>query len=139
VNISSSSITHTITFQQAGDGLNDFITIDGIYFLLATDNGILKTTHFKLLTIYAWGKGASSLSQISASTYLVGFPWGKLVAWDEQRNTQPFQISEDRVCLIKNIIPNNFIIKTKNKGLKILKIDEIKSKKFSLEPFLAGK
>jgi hypothetical protein len=100
----------------------------------------LKTTRDKLLKIYLWGKDASSLCQISTSTFLVGFPWGKLVAWDEQTNTQPFQISDDRVCLIKNIIPNNFIIKTKNKGLKILKVNDMKStKKFTLDPFLAGK
>jgi len=74
---------------------------------------------------YFTGKPALSICHIGESLYLVGFfiHYG-LIVWNEQTDEQLFQICLERVTSIERILTTKtYIIKTQDKGLKLLTIE----------------
>jgi hypothetical protein len=80
--IETSSITHTHEFTEAGS-INDIIPIDATHYLLAANEGLLKTTKEQLINHYQKGWLVKSLCHITDSIYLVGFVVG-LKVWNEE-------------------------------------------------------
>ena len=69
--------------------------------------------------------------------YLVGFTYDGLAAWDEKKDQLLIKISNDEAFSIKRVLTtNSFMIKTGEGGVKILTIDDLESKKFSLKLLL---
>jgi dynactin complex subunit len=65
---------------------------------------------------------------------------GWLILWNEQTETQLFQISNDTAYSIKRFMSSNkFIVKTHANGVKVLTINELKSNKYSLQTLLDNK
>jgi hypothetical protein len=59
--------------------------IDENHYLVATWEGVLKTTKDQTLKHYFAGERANSLCHVSGgSLYLVGFELYKLIVWNEQ-------------------------------------------------------
>jgi hypothetical protein len=87
----------------------------------------MKATKDQAIKHYFEGKDASSICHIAESFYLVGFAEIGLKVWNEQTDQQVFQISQDRVILIKRILSTKcFIIKTHENGLNSLTIKNLK-------------
>jgi hypothetical protein len=60
--------------------------------------------------------------------------------WDEEKDQELFSISDDMVFSIKRVMnTNNFIIKTEQQGVKVVTLDDLKSKEFSLKVLLEAK
>jgi hypothetical protein len=73
---------------------------------------------------------------------LVGFQsqYNGLIEWDQEKDVQLFRICQDGVFSIKRVITsNNYIIKTENQGVKVLTIDDLRLKQFSLKFLLEAK
>jgi hypothetical protein len=81
--IKTSSITSYYKFAEV-DFIYDIKPIDEANYLLATDNGILKTTNNQMIKHYYLGADVLTLCLISDSFYLVGFVNNKLIVWNEQ-------------------------------------------------------
>ena len=95
---------------------------------MAGDEGLLKATKDQALKTYFEGKPACSLCHIADSLYLVGFIDDGLIVWDEKKDQQVVQICPDHVISIKRILStNSYIIKTKQNGLKLLTIKNLKN------------
>jgi hypothetical protein len=98
--------------------------------LLATEIGLLKTNKDQLINDYYKGKWIRSLCHISASLYLVGLYNDELRVWDQEKEQEMCQIRVDQVCSIKRVMTTDkFILRTKQKGLKLLTINDLESKK----------
>jgi hypothetical protein len=80
--IKTSTITHTHKFSEALS-ISDMIVIDETYYLLATLEGLMRTTKDRLIKHYYKGEGVESLSQMTDSMYLVGFRDIGLIVWNE--------------------------------------------------------
>ena len=83
--INTCSITNYERFIL-GDSICDIIGIDDTHYLLATNNGILKTTKNQMLKHYYIGDDVFTLCHISDSLYLVGFVENNLIVWNEQND-----------------------------------------------------
>ena len=60
--------------------------------------------------------------------------------WDQEKDYQLFKICQDLVLSIKRVITaNSYIVKTIDKGVLVLTIDDLKSQKFSLKLLLEAK
>ena len=81
--INTSTVTHTHQFTEGGS-ICDIIAIDGSNYLLAAEEGLLKTTKDQLINIYFKGKWVRSLCHITDSFYLVGFFYDQLIVWNEK-------------------------------------------------------
>ena len=91
--------------------------------LAAASKGLLKTTKPQLIKIYHKGKVVRSLCHVTHSLYLVGL--GGLILWNEQTDQLLSKIYDDRVYSIKRVLTtNNYIIKTRNDGVKVVTINE---------------
>jgi hypothetical protein len=135
----TSSITHTHKFTE-GDDIRDIIAIDETHYLLAAYRGLLKTTKDQLINHYHKGKSVRSLCHVTHSLYLVGFGGDGLILWNEQRDQLLSQICGGRVLSIKRVITtNNYLIKTKDEGVKVVTINDLKSNQFSLKHLLDAK
>jgi hypothetical protein len=134
----TSSITHTHKFTEGGS-IYDIIAIDDTHYLLAAYKGLLKTTKDQLINHYHKGKLVRSLCHVTHSLYLVGFRWDGLILWNEQTDQLLSQICGGGVFSIKRVITtNNYLIKT-DEGVKVLTINDLKSKQFSLKHLLDAK
>jgi hypothetical protein len=135
----TSSITHTHNFTE-GDNIRDIIAIDETHYLVAAYKGLLKTTKDQLINHYHKGKSVRSLCHVTHSLYLVGFyNDGGLILWNEQTDQLLSQICGGGVFSIKRVITtNNYLIKT-DEGVKVLTINDLKSKQFSLKHLLDAK
>ena len=71
VNLGNLFITSTHKFNEGGD-INDMLAIDDTNFLLATAQGLLRTTRDQVVKHYYKGKTARAVCHIADSTYLVG-------------------------------------------------------------------
>jgi hypothetical protein len=80
--IETSSITSTHEFR-VGDSINDIIAVDDTHYLLATEEGLLKTTKDQLINHYHKGILVLSLCHVTGSVYLVGLWNEKLIVWNE--------------------------------------------------------
>ena len=79
----------------------------------------------------------SCLCHIADSTYLLGIHNAKLRVWDEQKEQEMCQISVDPLSSIKRVInTNNYILKTKKNGLKLLTIRDLELKKITIQHLL---
>ena len=94
----------------------------------------MKTTKDQLINHYHKGKWVRSLCHVTHSLYLVGFNYDDgLILWNEQTDQLLSQICGGGVFSIKRVITtNNYIIKTRNEGVKVVTINDLKSKKISL-------
>jgi hypothetical protein len=109
--------------------------------LLATLEGLLKTTNDQLIRHYYKGKIVRSLKHITDSVYLVGFCSYGLILWNEQTDQQISKIfdSDYSVFSIKRVMTtNNYIIKTE-KGVEVVTIDCLTSLKSSVQHFFDAK
>ena len=84
VDINTSTITSTHRFTEAGHGICDIIAIDDAHFLLAANNGLLKTSKDQLIKHYYKGKTVTCLCNITDSLLLVGFSNDKLTFWNQK-------------------------------------------------------
>ena len=73
--------SHTQVLRE-GEDINDIVAIDDTQYLLATNEGLMKTTKEKLVKHYYQGKRVRSLCHLSDSLYVVGFN-DKLIVWSE--------------------------------------------------------
>ena len=71
---------------MSGFNIRDIIAIDDTHYLLACDNGLLKSTKDQLIKHYNKGREVSSLGHITDSIYLVGFRDYGLIVWDEEKD-----------------------------------------------------
>ena len=126
--IDNFKITHTQEFEQANQIIDILAIDDSNQLLLAGYKGVLKATKDQALKHYFKGKAAWSLCHIAQSLYLVGFIFDGLIVWDENTDQQVLEICQDYVISIKRILTtNSYIIKTKNNGLKLLTIKNLKN------------
>ena len=109
--------------------------------MLATEDGLLKTSKDQLIKDYYNGKTVSCLCHITDSLLLVGFIRDGLIIWDQQKEEEICQIIDYSLDSIKRVInTDNFIIKTKFKNeLKLLTIRNMESKKFNIQNLLEVK
>jgi hypothetical protein len=134
----TSSITQTHSFTE-GDHINDIIAIDETHYLVAAYKGLLKTTKDQLINHYHKGKWVRSLCHVTHSLYLVGFYKHGLILWNEQTDQLLSEICGGGACSIKRVITtNNYLIKTHD-GVKVVTINDLNSKKFSLKHLLDAK
>jgi hypothetical protein len=124
-------------FSETGE-IRDIIAIDGLHFLLAGWNRLIKTTKDRLIKSYESVSWANSLCHITDSIYLVGLMIYDLVVWNEQTDQRLFKISSHMVSSIKRVMnTNHFIIKTMwiaggGNGVMMLTINDLESKLFSV-------
>jgi hypothetical protein len=136
LDIKTSKIMGTHSFAPTGS-INDMIAIDDTYYMLAVRRGLLKVAYEQVISYYLQGMSVDSLCHLDDSVYLVGFTHDGLVAWDEKKDQLLFKISKDEAFSIKRVLTtNSFLIKTGEGGVKVLTIDDLKSKKFSLKLLL---
>ena len=108
----TSTITNTHYFTEGGS-IYDIIAIDDTHYLLAADQGLLKTTKHQLINHYHKGDHYISLCHVTDSLYLLGLNWHGLILWNEQTNQLLYKISKHRVWSIKRVLStNNYLIKT---------------------------
>jgi hypothetical protein len=109
--------------------------------LLAALKGLLKTNKDQLINHYHKGKWVRSLCHVTDSLYLVGFRQGDgLILWNELTDQLVSEICDCKVFSIKRVITtNNYIIKTRDEGVKVVTINDLKSKEFSLKHLLDAK
>jgi hypothetical protein len=81
--INNSNITNSHQFEE-GDHIFDILAIDDTHYLLAADEGLLKTTKDQLIKHYFNGECVFSLCHITDAIYLLGFYDDKLIVWDEK-------------------------------------------------------
>ena len=72
VNLTNLPITSTHKFNEGGD-INDMLAIDDTNFLLATAQGLLRTTRDQVVKHYYKAKTARAVCHIVDSIYLVGY------------------------------------------------------------------
>jgi hypothetical protein len=136
----TSTITHTHKFTEAGYGIFDIIAIDDTHYLVAAHKGLLKTTKDQLINHYHNGKSVRSLCHVTDSLYLVGFVDDGLIMWNELTDQLLSEICDGGVLSIKRVITiNNYVIKTNKEGVKVVTINDLKSKQFSLKHLLDAK
>ena len=139
----TSTVTHTHKFTEAYMyGIRDIIAIDETHYLVAAWKGLLKTTKDQLINHYHKGKSVRSLCHVTHSLYLVGIYEGDggLILWNEQTDQLLSEICGGTVLSIKRVITtNNYIIKTRDEGVKVVTINDLKSKEFSLKHLLDAK
>jgi hypothetical protein len=94
--------------------------------LLATDEGLLRTTKDKLINHYYKGKTVWCLCYLTDSIYLLGFSDDKLRVWDQQKEQEMYQMNDDSVESIKRVMKtDNFILRIYDYGLKLLSIRDL--------------
>ena len=95
------------------------VAIDDAHYLIATWDGLLKTTKDKLLKNYYKRQSIRSICHVADSLYLLGIVGSNLVLWDEQKGEQVIQICNDLTAdSIKRVLNSNkFIIKSESKGV----------------------
>jgi hypothetical protein len=79
IDIKSSNVTSSKRFKFKATRLFDVLAIDNTQYLLATDDGLFKTTKDKLIEDYHYGYDASCLCHVADSIYLLGS-----IVWDEK-------------------------------------------------------
>jgi hypothetical protein len=132
-------ITSTHNFTQTG-GISDMIAIDGTYYMLAVRKGVLKAAYEQLINYYLQGMSVESLCHLADSIFLVGLTYYGLIAWNEKKDQMLFKISKDEAFSIKRALTTkSFIVKTGEGGVKVLTIDDLETKKFSIKPLLEAK
>jgi hypothetical protein len=78
--------------------MHDIVAIDDTHYLLAAEEGLLKTTKDQLINRYHKGKWVTSLCHVAHSLYLVGFYGGDgLILWNEQKDQLLYKIWYDAV------------------------------------------
>ena len=113
------------------------IAIDDTTYLLATYEGLLKTSKDQLIKHYLKGENVTSLCHITDSLYLVGFRYAKLIVWDQQKEQEMYHFSEDDVVSIKRVMStDNYILKRNYDGVKLLTINDLEQKNFTVQHML---
>jgi hypothetical protein len=136
--INTSSITHVDKFAGGAD---DMIAIDDTHYLLANCRGLLKFAKDQLINHYLKGKWATCLCHVIDSLYIVGL-YRKdgddgLILWNEQTDQVLAKICDGSLLSIKRVMTtNNYIIKTRYEGVKVVTINDLKLYKFSLKHML---
>ena len=94
--------------------------------LLAGYRGLLKRTKDQAIKHYFQGKRVNTICHNAESLYLVGFFDEGLIVWNEKTDQKLLQVCQDRVFSIKRTLTKkNYIIKTKENGLKLLTIKNL--------------
>ena len=89
---------------------------------------------------YYQGKTVTCLCHITDTLYLVGFYSDKLRVWNEQNEQEMCLISDDRLYSIKRVMSTDYyFLKTRNNELKLLTINDLKSKQFTIKHLLEVK
>jgi hypothetical protein len=79
--MSTSTITSSHKFIEGSD-IYDIIAIDDTHYLLATWQGLLKTTKDQVINHYYKGKNFWSLCHFHDSIYLLGLTNDGLILWN---------------------------------------------------------
>ena len=99
----------------------------------------MKTTKDQLIKHYFKAEAAFSLCRTTDSIYLVGFRH-RLILWDEQRDQEVREITDERVFSIKRVLTtDHYIIKTWKQGVKVVIIKGLKEMTVSIQHFLEAK
>ena len=113
------------------------IAIDDTTYLLATLEGLLKTSKDQLIKHYLKVKYVESLCHITDSLYLIGFYYAKLIIWDQQKEQKMYHFGEGNVLSIKRVMnTDNYILKRHTHGVKLLTINDLEQKKFTVQHML---
>ena len=81
--IISATITHSFQIKKLPP-INDIVAIDKTHYLLASSNGLFKSTNDQIITHYYQGKYVKNLCHITDLIYLVALYEESLVVRDEQ-------------------------------------------------------
>jgi hypothetical protein len=97
----------------------------------------MKTTKDQLINHYHIWDTVTSLCHITDSVYLVGFLNFKLIVWNEKTAYKLFKISNESIFSMRRVMnSSHYIVKTADEGLKLLTINDMESKLFSLQNLL---
>ena len=97
--------------------------------MLATKDGLCKTTREQMLAQWFKGEVTNTVCHLSDSMFLVAFKLNKLIVWDEALNQQLLEICTYSVVSIQrvHVYANTFLLKG-SKGVKVLTLRGLSTK-----------